>query len=79
MNYETAPRDINRGIQLTFKEGGRYEIFEKYFRPPKSLSLCISLLRNFGKNIPAPYKFHSPPSKNKQLCPQIACNENTIF
>ena len=27
--------------------------------PPKSLFLCIGLLRNFWKYIPAPYKLHS--------------------
>ena len=26
---------------------------KKYFRPPKLLSLCIGLLKNFRKNIPA--------------------------
>ena len=30
---------VDRGIQLTFKEGGlEYEIFEKYLNPQKSLS-----------------------------------------
>ena len=55
---------IDKGIQLTFKGERGMKVFKKYFNPPKSLSLWIGLLRNFWKNIPAPYKFHSPPRIN---------------
>ena len=39
VNLLTTVRNcVDRGIQLTFKERGGYEIFEKYLNRPKSLS-----------------------------------------
>ena len=54
-------------------QGAGYGIFEKkYFHPPKLLSLNIGLLKNFRRNIPAPYKFHRPPPPKNQLVCSLA-------
>ena len=56
--------------------GGGYGIFEKKnFLPPKLRSFYIGLLRNFMKNIPDPYRFHSPPRIN-WCVPNISTKKN---
>ena len=52
-------------IELTFK--GSMKFSKKYFNPPKSLSLCIGLLRNFFKIFQPHINFIAP--KNQLVCP----------
>ena len=57
--WQGGPVDLQGGGVWNFR-----------LNPPKSLSLCIGLLRNFWKYIPAPYKFHSPPKKINWCVPK---------
>ena len=46
---------IIRDTPVDSRGEGAMEFSKTYFCPPESVSLCISLLRNFRKNIPVPY------------------------
>ena len=59
VNQRQCKNCVDRGIQLTFKGEG-YEIFKKIFQPSKISLPLHRFIKKFLKNIPAPYRFHSP-------------------